>query len=176
MRTPVVRDATADDLEAIYEIYEATAAEGKWIAAELPLDRDVRLESWRGSLFEDGFSMMLVAESDGRIVGSAGLAWAHHPCGGGVLDLGMNVDTTHRGRGIGGALVRACIERARELGAHKIALQVWPHNIAARALYERFGFVEEGYLRKHWQRRNGERWDAVVMGLLLDEGPSRRAL
>jgi RimJ/RimL family protein N-acetyltransferase len=38
----------------------------------------------------------------------------------------------------------------------------------ARALYEKYGFVQEGYLRRQYPRKNGEIWDAVVMGLLLD--------
>jgi RimJ/RimL family protein N-acetyltransferase len=50
-----------------------------------------------------------------------------------------------------------------------VALQVWPHNQAARRLYLRHGFAEEGLLRRHYPRRNGELWDAVVMGLVLDE-------
>jgi RimJ/RimL family protein N-acetyltransferase len=44
---------------------------------------------------------------------------------------------------------------------------VWPHNQSARRLYRSFGFEEEGYLRRHYRRRNGELWDAVIMGLLL---------
>ncbi|MDQ3574430.1 MAG: hypothetical protein M3404_05830, partial [Actinomycetota bacterium] len=53
--------------------------------------------------------------------------------------------------------------------AHKVALQVWPHNHGALALYRKFGFVQEGLLRRHYPRRNGELWDAVVMGLVLNE-------
>ena len=60
-----------------------------------------------------------------------------------------------------------CITRARARRAHKIYLHVWPHNKLARRFYEKFGFQEEGYLRKHYRRRNGELWDAVAMGLLL---------
>ena len=60
------------------------------------------------------------------------------------------------------------IDQARTAGAHKVALQVWPHNAAAIALYERFGFQREGYLTRHYRRRSGELWDAVVMGLPLD--------
>jgi RimJ/RimL family protein N-acetyltransferase len=45
---------------------------------------------------------------------------------------------------------------------------VWPHNEATRALYGKFGFVEEGCLRHHYRRRNGQLWDAIVMGLVLD--------
>jgi RimJ/RimL family protein N-acetyltransferase len=88
----------------------------------------------------------------------------------GVADLGMLVAAGWRGRGVGSALVAAGLAWAREAGAHKVALQVWPHNQAAVALYEKFGFQREGLLRRHYRRRNGELWDAVVMGLLLD-GP-----
>jgi RimJ/RimL family protein N-acetyltransferase len=81
----------------------------------------------------------------------------------------MQVARSHRGRGIGSALLEASIEWARQAGAHKVALEVWPHNEAAIALYEKFGFEREGYLRKHWRRRSGELWDSVVMGLVLEE-------
>jgi RimJ/RimL family protein N-acetyltransferase len=50
-----------------------------------------------------------------------------------------------------------------------VTLQVWPHNGPARRLYRQLGFVEEGRLRRHYPRRNGELWDAIVMGLVLDE-------
>jgi RimJ/RimL family protein N-acetyltransferase len=86
-----------------------------------------------------------------------------------VAGLGMMVDARWRGLGVGGALVRAAVDAARELGAHKLALQVWPHNDVARRLYLRHGFVEEGLLRRHYPRRNGELWDSVIMGLVLDE-------
>ncbi|HWI02328.1 MAG TPA: GNAT family protein, partial [Acidimicrobiales bacterium] len=87
----------------------------------------------------------------------------------GVAGLGMMVEERWRGRGVGAALVRAVIDAAGNLGAHKIALQVWPHNEVARRLYLRHGFVEEGLLRRHYPRRNGQLWDAVIMGLVLDE-------
>ena len=86
----------------------------------------------------------------------------------GVADLGMLVTPDWRGRGVGSALLTAGIDWARAAGAHKISLQHWPHNDTARALYERFGFEQEGYLRRHYRRKNGELWDAAVMGLLLD--------
>ena len=86
----------------------------------------------------------------------------------GVADLGMHVAASMRGQGVGRALVVAAIAWARaEPGVHKIALQVWPHNDAAQHLYRSCGFEQEGYLRQHYRRKNGELWDAVVMGLVL---------
>jgi RimJ/RimL family protein N-acetyltransferase len=85
-----------------------------------------------------------------------------------VAELGMYVAADCRRMGVGSALLEAAFAWARQKEAHKISLQVWPHNEAARRLYRKFGFVEEGYLRHHYRRRNGELWDAVLMGLLLD--------
>jgi ribosomal protein S18 acetylase RimI-like enzyme len=109
-------------------------------------------------------AVVLVAEAGGQPGGELVL----HLAGYGVADLGMAVAAAWRGRGIGSALLAEAIDRARKAGAHKVALQVWPHNSAAIALYERFGFQREGYLTRHYRRRSGELWDAVIMGLRLD--------
>ena len=156
-----VRLATLDDLEAMMRQRAALAGEGRWIGAELPLDE----ERDRGT-FTQGIEgqSLFVAELDGELVGLIGL----HPTGYGVVDLGMQVADGHRGQGVGSALLEAGIDWAREHGAHKMSLQHWPHNQAARALYEKYGFVQEGHLRRQYPRKNGEIWDAVVMGLLLD--------
>src|SRR5271157_3915900 len=45
-----------------------------------------------------------------------------------------------RRRGIGAALVRAVIERARERGARRVELDTREDNAAAIALYESYGF------------------------------------
>jgi RimJ/RimL family protein N-acetyltransferase len=65
--------------------------------------------------------------------------------------------------------MEAGIAWAREHGAHKVTLTVWPHNRSAIALYAKVGFVEEGRFRRQYRRRNGELWDAIAMGLVLDQ-------
>ncbi|HEV3228444.1 MAG TPA: GNAT family N-acetyltransferase [Solirubrobacteraceae bacterium] len=50
------------------------------------------------------------------------------------------VSESARGRGVGGALVEAALERARIRGCRRIELDVNEANVAALALYERFGF------------------------------------
>ena len=108
-------------------------------------------------------AIILVAEAGGEPVGELGLHLARY----GVADLGMAVAAGWRGRGVGTALLAEAVDRA---GGRRpqAALQVWPHNTAAIALYERFGFQREGYLRRHYRRRTGELWDAIIMGLPLD--------
>ncbi len=117
-------------------------------------------------------SLVAVTVDGGRLVGHAGMELAPYN----VASLGMVVDAAWRGRGVGGALVEAAVDWSRRRDAHKLTLQVWPHNSVARRLYRRHGFVEEGLLHRHYRRRNGQLWDAVVMGLVLDDTSSGSSL
>jgi RimJ/RimL family protein N-acetyltransferase len=160
-----IRSGRVADLPGVLDLLEAVAAEGRWIGAE-SIDREQR----RAALVEsiaDPAAAVFVADAAGAVIGQLGMALRPY----GVAEIGMLVAASWRGRGVGSALLGAGIDWAGAAGAHKVALQVWTHNDAARALYRRFGFVEEGVLRRHYRRRNGERWDAIIMGLFLD-GPA----
>ena len=157
-----IRPSRADDFEAWFALFEEVAAEGRWIGAEAPLDREWGTGAFRRALGNE-HAVTLLAEADGQLVGVLGITLTR-----GVAELGMLVRDGFRSRGIGSALLAACIDWCRARGAHKIVLQVWPHNLSAIALYEKHGFVHEGRLVRHWRRRNGELWDARCMGLVLD--------
>ena len=162
-----IRPATPADVDAMIELRKAIAAEGIWIGAELPLD-EVGDRARFARTIDDAAAgepaLMLVADDEGRIVGQLNL---HAPIG--IGQLGMNLADGYRGQGIGAELLRQAIAWAREIGAHKVELEHWPWNHAARRLYERFGFVEEGYRRRQWRRKDGALWDSVLMGLVLDD-------
>ena len=164
----LIREAVEDDYRSIEPLVEAVAAEGRWIGTELPVDHEARRKYREERLAEPDRFAALVADADGEIIGHLTIEKAGY----GVADLGMLIDERWRGQGVGSALLAAAIGWAGNAGAHKVALQRWPHNDAARALYEKFGFKEEGRLVRHYRRQNGELWDAVIMGLLLDDDSS----
>ncbi|WP_331000004.1 GNAT family N-acetyltransferase [Pseudothauera nasutitermitis] len=84
---------------------------------------------------------------DGRVVGTGRLLPDGH--------IGrMAVDAEWRGRGVGGVLLRALIERARERGMAEVMLNAQVH---ALGFYARHGFVAEG-------------------GVFLDAGIEHRAM
>jgi RimJ/RimL family protein N-acetyltransferase len=160
-----VRPAREEDVDAMVELTVAVAEEGRWIGTEAPVDRERRRQRYAADLQRDDVGVF-VADAGDQLVGHIGLVVAGY----GVADLGMHVAAGWRRRGVGSALLRAGVDWARRAGAHKVALQVWPHNAAAIALYERFGFQREGLLHRHYRRRSGELWDAIVMGLPLEGG------
>ena len=165
MKDIMIRTMTLEDLDHYLDLRETVASEARFIGAEAPIDRAGDRDKTVASYVTAGDGCMFVAIFGDRLVGASGVN-VHQ----GIADLGMNIAPEWRGRGIGSALIEASIDWARAQAAHKISLQVWPHNDTAIALYEKYGFVREGYLRRHWRRRNGELWDAVIMGLHLDQG------
>jgi ribosomal protein S18 acetylase RimI-like enzyme len=76
--------------------------------------------------------------------------------------LGMGVIASHRGKGLGAGLLQACLDHAPRCGIEKAELTVYTSNVAAIALYRKFGFVEYG-LQKDYRRLDGVAYDALLM-------------
>ena len=176
----VLREANAADYGPWRAVYAEVAAEGKWIGGEVAPPDDEMREGFTRDV-DDPTRLMLIVEVDsGADAGNADAGNADAPNAGvigglschflrsGVGHIGMLVLPAWRGQGLGGRLLVACIDWCRTNGAHKVALEAWPHNQRAIALYTRYGFEIEGRLRRHYRRRNGELWDGVLMGLVLD--------
>ncbi|MBW3626487.1 MAG: GNAT family N-acetyltransferase [Actinobacteria bacterium] len=53
------------------------------------------------------------------------------------------VDPAAQGRGVGAALVRACVERAAAAGKAGVCLVTTPSMVTAHRLYDRLGFVRQ---------------------------------
>ena len=110
---------------------------------------------------------LIVADDAGMIVGRLSLVRDPHPSSAHVADLGLMVAASHRRRGIGRALLAAAERWARGAAVSKLELHVFPHNEAAIALYEGFGYEREGYRRRHYRRPDGSYVDAVLMAKRL---------
>ncbi len=125
-------------------------------------------ELWRARLAESSApgktDLLLVAEQDGSVVGSAGL----HPAGNSqrrrhVLMLGISVVPQAQGQGVGSALMAALCDYADNwMGTLRLELDVYTDNARALALYRKFGFVMEG-THKGYALRDGQYVDSYSM-------------
>ena len=91
-------------------------------------------------LLADPASTLLVARDGPEIVGTATVVVYTTPLRIESRIEDVVVDRNARERGVGEALVRACIEVARERGAVIVELQTARSRVAANRLYERMGF------------------------------------
>ena len=160
----LIRPARPADVPGIVTLFTAVAEERASIGTEPGFDVAERHSRILKSL-EEAANCVLVAAVQDVVVGNLGIH-LRYPRGPGSLR--MLVAKQHRRQGIGGRLLDESLRWARESGLHKVDLGVWPHNAAAIALYRSRGFTVEGRLRRQFRRANGELWDVVTMGLVLD--------
>jgi RimJ/RimL family protein N-acetyltransferase len=163
--TVELRPARLEDWDGFRANYESIAAEGRWIGGELPIDWEARQPFFERTVTDPAWFILLAESEDGQPIGWISAEHEAH----GRVNLGMGIVDGHRSSGLGTQLMAAVIGWAKQRGAHKVTLELWPHNARAQGLYEKFGFVVEGHHRRHWRRNDGSLWDAVSMGLVLDE-------
>ena len=133
-------------------------------------------ELWRTRLTENSTpgktDLLLVAEQDGTVVGSAGL----HPAGNALrrrhaLMLGISVLPAAQGQGVGRALMAALCDYADNwMGALRLELDVYTDNARALALYRKFGFSIEG-THTGYAMRNGQYVDSYSMARFHPKPP-----
>ena len=129
-----------------------------------------------------GESELIVAERAGRLVGTIGLypdasrsALERWPQGwASIRALGVRAGA--RRHGVGAALARECLLRAREREAKAIGLHTASHMAAATRLYERVGLrrapeldIEIGEMFAGRSLPPGESWQAQAYRLDLEE-------
>jgi len=140
VETFTVREATADDFEALVRLLEGMDESmygGRGHAAE----GDVR--SLYEGILADADQRLLVAEDGGRLVGSAHLMVLRHfgrSLSRSAVVEGVVVDPAYRRAGVGAALMRAAAEAARRAGCYKLALTSNLARTGAHRFYSRLGW------------------------------------
>lgn len=103
-----------------------------------------------------------------RSIGMCGIHkidWKHRSAAVGIV-IGAVDD---RGHGLGTDAMRALVAHAvKDLGLHRIELEVFPDNAAALASYQRCGFVRDG-VRRAAMFKDGAFRDLVLMSILAPE-------
>lgn len=85
---------------------------------------------------------VLLARSEDKIIGALSLVVFRIPTGVRAWIEDVVVDAAAGRRGVGTALVRDAVERARAAGARTVDLTTRPSRVAAGNLYERAGFTQ----------------------------------
>lgn len=159
-----LRDATPSDAAAIATIYNQGIVDR---IATLETEERTPEERLQWLAARGPRHPVLVAERDGRVVGWGSLnqfnsrkAYDH------VADFSVYVERAWRGKGVGSALLRALVAKARQLGYHKMVLSAFPWNLAGMALYEKQGFRTVG-IYKEQGLLDGKWVDTIIMEKIL---------
>ena len=130
------------------------------------LGRDLRhprvIEAWQAAI-EDGWIDSLIAEDEGRFVGTAALVrdplgWSAH-----VGEIRLLVAPGKRGGGIGRDLLEAIYSVAVERDVEKLIAQMTPDQIGSVMLFESLGFRAEALLKDHVRDADGKTHDLAIL-------------
>jgi RimJ/RimL family protein N-acetyltransferase len=164
-----VRLATPGDAHALVDLAESVGREdGRWILGTGPWRSVSDERRYLRTIHRHPDAAVFVAEDEGAgaIVGRLSLARDPHPASRHVADVGLMVAESHRRQGVGTMLLERAVVWARDAGIRKLELHVFPWNEPALGLYESFGFVREGYRKRHYER-GGELVDAILMAYFV---------
>lgn len=159
----VVRPAREDELTAVGELtVRAYKADGYFAGNDnyRPELADAR------SRFEES-ELVVAADSDGTLLGTVTIAfpgtrYAEISRDGELEFRMLAVDPPARRRGVGEALIRAVIDRAREAGLAKVVLCSQSGMGSVHRIYERIGFRR--LPERDWKPRE----DVLLIGYELD--------
>jgi ribosomal protein S18 acetylase RimI-like enzyme len=149
---PNVRRASAEDAELLAELgartFDETFAEDNSPEDMAAYVADSFNVGRLTAELNDPLSVFFIAEVDGSAAGYAKIRAGEAE--GGVEGerpvelVRLYVLQEWLGRGVGQALMRRCIDEAREMGFQTIWLGVWERNGRAQAFYRKWDFHEVG--------------------------------
>jgi RimJ/RimL family protein N-acetyltransferase len=165
--TVSIRRARPDDLDFLVELFTHEDVE-PFLAAVRPKDRkSVLAEIERSEAEPEAFGAFVV-EVGGERAGTMHFERANRRSR--VADLGgLAVHPNFRGSKIADEAARQFQRHLiRELGFHRVQMEIYGFNERAMAHAERSGFTREGVRRKaYW--RNDEWVDSVLFGLVEED-------
>ncbi len=159
-----VRLARLTDAEPIRRIYNREV-EHSTVTFDLVSRSLEEQREWL--LIREGAFGVVVAESDGRVVGFASLSeYRSRPAYRTTVESSVYVDESLRGRGVGAALLDELIDLARARGFHSMVGRIVGGHEASISLHRNAGFDVVGTEREVG-RKFGRWLDVVVVQRLL---------
>ena len=156
-----VRPATEDDCGAINAIYNFYVHTSPATFDYEPMTADWRANWFAAHLRQD--LPVLVAESADEVVGWCSLsAWSPKPAYRSTADESIYIADSHRGRGVGRALVSAILDEARTRELDVVMAVVVACQGASLGLHRSMGF-EDSALNLHMGYKLGAWHDIVTL-------------
>lgn len=172
-----VRDAGPGDVEGILAIYNDAVLHTTAIWNETTVDAANRA-AWLADRQRAGYPVLVAAGPDGGVLGYASFGdWRPFDGYRHTVEHSVYVRADRRGEGLGAALMRALIVRARALGKHAMVAGIDAGNAGSIRLHRKLGFEEVGLLREVGTKF-GAWLDLAFLQLTLDartdpDGPRR---
>ena len=159
------RTAGSADIPRITEIYNQ-GIEDRVATFETRLRNTAEMEEWLLGR-ENRYTVVVIEDEQGTVQGWASVnVYNSRCCYSGVGDLSIYIHRDTRRKGLGRLLLGSLMDSAGKQGFHKLVLNVFDSNEAAKKLYLALGFRNVGTYEKQGVM-DGKYVDVAIMEKLL---------
>ncbi len=166
----VLREAKIEDAQAMIDHMQTVSAETDFLTYG---EGEFVITLQEEKVFVEGIAksdnqIFLLAEIDGKVIGISSVLASDKKRIKHIGNLGLSIQKDYWGLGIGSHVMQALIAWAKDTKIiKKIDLSVLTDNNPAIALYKKFGFEQEGLVRRNMYI-DGTFFDSYMMGVLID--------
>lgn len=166
----VLRSPDEQDAEDMIEYLRITSGETPFMV-RYPEEVKITLEEEKELLkncLSSKENIMIAAFVNGELAGNAGLNCVkNHIKLRHRAAFGISIKKRFWNNGIGNALIKEILLKAKEMGYEQIELGVYSENTKAQALYKKYGFEVWGTIKNACKLKDGTYFDEIVMGRAL---------
>ena len=167
MENFAIRDADETHVEAIAAIYNDAVQHTTSIWNESTVDAAER-RAWLDARRRQNYPVLVAVDPLGEVLGYASFGdWRAFDGYRHTVENSVYIRPASRGAGIGEALMRALIARARQAGKHAIVAGIEARNRASIRLHEKLGFTQAGFFPEVGVKF-GQWLDLVFLQIILD--------
>lgn len=166
----IIRKSNKSDAKALIEYLNVIGGESDFLTFGIgEFGRNVeKEENFIENISSKENALSIVAEVNGKVVGNLNFSGGPRQRTAHSGEFGISVLKEYWGNGIGEELIKYLISWSKSSGIiRKIDLKTRTDNTRGIHLYKKLGFSEEGIVRRDFSI-NGEFYDSLLMGLLID--------
>lgn len=166
----IIREAEKFDAKALIEYLNVIGGESDYLTFGVgQFGRSVEQEEeFIVNALNKENALFIIAEVNGKVIGNLNFSGGQRERTAHVGEFGVSILKEYWANGIGEKLIKYLINWSRHSGIiRKINLRVRTDNTRGISLYKKLGFLEEGIIKRDFLI-NGEFYDSLLMGLLID--------
>lgn len=163
LRYPVSSDAR-DLMNLINSLVKERADIAKTKPVTIQQERRWLVDSLKS--IQDKNKIIILAELDGKLVGSCEITRDNYDVSKHVGTLGIGIIKGYRGIGIGTKLIKQTLSEAKKLGIKLVKLYVFDSNNVGKSIYEELGFAETGRIPSGVYHNKKYKDDIIMVKLL----------
>lgn len=154
----LIRHLEEADFERLLALFEAVAAERRWIGTEPDFDQDRYRDGWEKTARGERGAGFVAIHVD-ELVGYLGV----HPMTSTVTSSECSLTCGTADAASGKRSFPRRLHGPNRVGCPSLVLFVFPHNEAAVALYRNAGFEQRDYFYNDVTRQTGDVSDTILM-------------